>query len=241
MSAPGYYTGTVREELTPEIRRPDIGSRVHGLSQRLSSAAEDLAFRQSLYAREHESAEQRLASMQHNVSAMQEDKVLAQEQWWNEKEALLRGWSGDHNRLMALMSADVGVPTPCLPAAVVPVMDSEVLRVAQAGDRMMHELTTMRHERSMAAVPERRAAEYRVRALEVQLSRENHARKYAAYANADHGIGAFAREISAGATSIPLGDKLNSILTTNETEALRSRCGELQDRVKELEAQLGRN
>ena len=63
MGTPGYYVGTVPEQLAAEVfdtratltslkhcylcqvRRPDLGSRVQGLSSRLSSAADDLAFR----------------------------------------------------------------------------------------------------------------------------------------------------------------------------------------------------
>jgi len=159
--------------------------------------------------------EQRLAAMQQHVSALEEDKVRAQQVWWNEKEALMQAWSGDHNRLMALMSGDAGVPSDAAflapPPEIAPVpVGTEAMRVA--GDRLMQELAMMRHERSMAAVPERRAAEYRVRALEVQLARENHARGYASLANADRGIYAFSREVSAGAQSVPLGDKLNEQL-----------------------------
>merc|ERR1712216_979341 len=89
----------------------------------------------------------------------------------------------------------------------------------------------------------RRAAEYRVRSLEVQLARENHAREFASFANADRGVGAFRREPVApqpgtAATSIPLGDQLNGQLHQTEAQSLRVRCSELQDRVQELEKQL---
>jgi len=241
MGTPGYYMGTVPEQLAAEVRRPDLGSRVQGLSARLSSAAEDLAFRQSLYARERSDMEDRLVAMQAHVAAMQGEKARAETAWWTEKEALLRGWTGDHNRLMALM--DGGVPAEMVPlpmgppVATGPPVGTEAIQIA--GDRMMQELSMLRHERSMAAVPERRATEFRVRSLEVQLARENHARDYASYANADRGVGAFRREINAkSGETVPIGDKLNSQLRQTEADSLKARVGELQGRVQELEKQL---
>merc|ERR1711865_77631 len=222
----GYYMGTVPEQLTAGVRRPDLGSRVQGLSARLSSSAEDLAYRQSMYARERNDMEDRLSSMQHHVAALQGEKARAEHAWWNEKEALLRGWSGDHNRLVGLVNSE-GLPVP---GELVPVGPPGMPflpppQAAQlAGDRLMQEFDMMRQERSAAAVPERRAAECRVRALEVQLARENHAREFASFANADRGIAAFRREpastggASTASSSTPIGDTLNAELRQTEAE-----------------------
>jgi len=180
--------------------------------------------------------EDRLGAMQRHVADLQGEKVAAEKAWWEEKEVLMRGWSADHNRLMAMSGGETAgpmgpdfVPLPLGP----PVAEAYQLE----GDRMMHELAVLRHERSLAAVPERQAAEFRVRSLEVQLARENHAREFAAFANVERGMGAFRRELGS-ATPAPLGDKLNSQLSQSEPQALKNRVGELQQRVMELERQL---
>merc|ERR1711907_3228 len=234
VSMSGYYVGTVPEALVPEVRPPDFGSRVQGLAASISSSAEDLALRQSLYARERTTMEDRLAAMQQHAAALRQDQAAAEEAWWREKDALLAGWTGNHERLAASMGADAGLPMA--PGPVVP-FDAATEDLRLAGDRVMSELSMLRYERSLAAVPERRAAESRVRALEIQLARENHAREFASYANADRGIGAFKRQPT-GTRTVPLGDKLNGQLYQTESESLRARVGHLQGRVSELETQL---
>ena len=108
-----------------------------------------------------------------------------------------------------------------------------------AGDELLQELAAHRHDRSKAAVAERQLAEYRVRALEVQLARENHARGagLASYSNSDRGVSAFSRKASGQAgQSVPLGDRLNQELGQSSREAMQGRIQELTSRVRELEA-----
>lgn len=105
-----------------------------------------------------------------------------------------------------------------------------------AGDELLQELAAHRHDRSKAAVAERQLAEYRVRALEVQLARENHARGAGLY-DVDRGVSAFSRKASGQAgKSVPLGDRLNQELGQSSREAMQGRIQELTSRVRELEA-----
>ena len=154
----------------------------------------------------------------------------------------MQGWTTDHQRLMGLLSAPPppGFPVPLPPVPPTLPYDAFAPAVA-AGDSLLHELAAHRHDRSKGAVAERQQAEYRVRALEVQLARENHARGQglASFSTADRGVSAFSREPSARAgESVPLGDRLNQELGQSSKEAMKARIHELTGRVQELEGQL---
>jgi len=263
-----YYTGSISERLTPEMRRPDVGSRVQGLAANFSYATEDLAKRQSMYAQDRVDMEYRLSQMQAHVEQLRREKEQVQDAWWSEKEALLAGWSGDYNRLMMLYD-DAGLPRPAMqgaPPDMPPAHDVQAMQLA--GDHLMNSLVSARASTQggfgAPAMPERRAAEYRVRALEVQLAREDHARRYAYKSCAEQGIFAFDRpnnnespleKLMDGTTrkSRPLGDLLGThhvvsgkvdmstgVLGQTENEALKARVSTLQARVAQLEEEVSK-